>query len=264
MNFFQGYLKVLDAFKTFEGSGLLVTIALVCVMWIGFFSHNDDMKKLLTKYSAFVLIIFFCPIWGVYAMFKSDYEIIYRILWLFPIALLISYVFTEIITKFSDLKRTLIFVFAVLLIIISGEYVYKSPYFSKAENEYHVPETVVKICDEIIVPGREIQAAFPDELMVYVRQYTPYVCMPYGRDTLFEYATDRDELKASLAADIIDTEYALGLLRATGTPYLIVNENKRFTDSLSDYGFVYVTSVDGYDIYLDNSAYLGLDFVDFG
>ena len=30
---------------------------------------------------------------------------------------------------------------------------------------------------------------------------------------------------------------------------------------MSNYDYYYVTTVDGYDIYLDNNAYIGIDFI---
>ena len=111
--------------------------------------------------------------------------------------------------------------------------------------------------------GREIRAAFPDELMVYVRQYTDYVFLPYGRETLFDTFGSYNELHSILNEDTIDTKRAVELLRESDTPYLVISSEKKFTESLSYYEFIYVTSYEGYDIYLDNQAYIGLDFVNF-
>ena len=74
-----------------------------------------------------------------------------------------------------------------MVLMISGKLVYSSPLFSRAENTYHIPQVVVDICDAIEVEGREVMAAFPDEFLLYVRQYSPVICMPYGRESLEYY-----------------------------------------------------------------------------
>lgn len=65
-----------------------------------------------------------------------------------------------------------------ILIMVSGNYVYDDVFFREAENQYHVPETVVDICDAIRVEGREVLALFPADMVQYVRQYDPTICMP--------------------------------------------------------------------------------------
>ena len=147
---------------------------------------------------------------------------------------------------------------AVLLIALSGRYIYDSPLFSKAENEYHVPETVVKICDEIAVPGREIKACFPEEYVSYVRQYTPYIHLTFGRASYMPTFNEYSVAKELLGQEYINTKDLVQVLRETQTPYLIVHSDRVFKENPWKYGFGYLTNIDGYDIYLDDEAYIGL------
>ena len=259
----DGFQNIMNSFSDFQGTGLIFVLFLAAMIYVAFSGKSKYVKAALVKYPIYVLVLFFCPLWYLYMAKSSDYEILYRLLWLLPMSVTVCYALTEVASKFGEKKRPFFFGFAVILIIISGEFVYGSEYFTKAENEYHVPNTVIEICDEIIVPGREIRAAFPDELMVYVRQYTDYVFLPYGRDTLFDKFGVYSELRAVLNEDTIDTGKAVEGLRNSSTPYLIVHSTKKFSESLSSYNFVYVTTIDDYDIYLDNEAYIGIDFENF-
>ena len=260
----NGYKTVNGSFKAFQGNGLIVIFFLVAVLFIAFSRRDRFIKDVFVKFPVYVLIVFFLPIWYVYINFKEDYEILYRILWLLPMGVVICYVFVEVIHKLDEKMRPIAFLAAVLLLVVSGEFMYTSEYFSRAENEYHVPDAVVNICDEIEVEGREIRVIVPDELLSYVRQYSSTVCLPYGRETLMGLYTDYvEEIKDYFDAEIIDTPKAVDALRNNDTPYVVVRNDAKFSESLADYGFVYVTSFDDYDMYLDSEAYIGVDYINY-
>lgn len=65
-------------------------------------------------------------------------------------------------------------------------------------------------------------------------------------------------IKELVNSEVLDSSRLSEELRATNTPYLIVNENKEFSEDITQYGFIYVKTIDGYDIYLDEYSYIGL------
>lgn len=259
----KGFTAVTNSFSDFQGSGLIFIVFLCCVLFISFGSYDRTIKDIFVKYPIYVLIMFFIPIWYVYVYLASDYEILYRILWLLPIGMVVCFTFVEIIFRLPEKIRPAGFAVAVVLLVISGEYTYGNEYFSLAENIYHVPQVVVDICDEAEVEGREIRISVPDELLSYVRQYSDTVWLPYGRESLIGFDPGNTELRDMLAEPIIDTAQVVDELRYYETPYLIVRDDTRFSESLSDYDFVYVTSFENYDMYLDNDAYIGIDMIDY-
>ncbi len=256
----DGFRATLTSYRDFQGTGLIVALFLFLLVYLAFSQRNSYVKDALVKYPVYVLLVFFCPVWYVYVYLFEDYEILYRILWLLPLGVVICYTLTEVVLSLNEKFRIPAFVVAIVVLVICGEYTYSSEYITLAENEYHVPDTVVKICDEISVEGREIRAAFPDEFLFYVRQYTTKICLPYGREMFMNFGSWGNELQKTVNADVIDSEACAFWLRDTETPYLIVSSSKKFTENISAYDFVYVTSIDGYDIYLDNNAYIGSDF----
>lgn len=259
----KGVKAVIDIFMEFQGTGLVVTLFFACLLFIAYGSRDKFIKDVFVNYSLFVLLIFFCPMWYIYVYFSADYDILYRIFWLLPIGIVICYCIVEVVHRLSEKIRPVAFVVAVLVIVISGEYVYSVEHFKPAENEYHVPQVVVDICDEVAVEGREIRVAVPDELLCYVRQYSDTVFMPYGRETLMGLGAQLSYLQALLNEDVIDTKAAVMELRDWDTPYLVVENDTKFTESLADYDFVYVTSFGNYDMYLDNEAYIGTDYINY-
>ncbi len=157
--------------------------------------------------------------------------------------------------------RALSFCICIGILILSGKYVYANRQFSRAENIYHIPQTVVDICDEIIVPDREVRACFPVEMIQYVRQYTPLVGLTYGRDNLLwgEAYDNFSTIAPLLSEDELDTKAICEELKRTVTQYFIVSQEKKLTESPSLYDYDYLTNIDGYDIYLDRTANLTLD-----
>lgn len=253
------YSNILDNLSSFVGNGFYFVLLLCSILLLLFSMKKSEKKIMLVCYPLFCLLVFFCPIWLVYFMKQKDGEILYRILWLVPIGTILCFAFVESCGKIKGKARHFLFVMAVFILVLGGDFIYNNSMFSKSENEYHIPQTVVDICDEIIVPGREIRACFPDEFVNYVRQYTAVVFMPYGRSTFLSGSNqEHKKIKELVNAEVLDSCKLSEELRATMTPYLIVSEQKIFSENIEKYGFKYVKSIDGYDIYLDESAYIGL------
>ncbi len=254
---------IFENLKSFAGAGLTLTLFFIALVYLMIKLPKGPKKTALVWFSLFSLAIFFCPLWIVYAKFREDAEILYRILWMIPMGAVIVTAMVEFVSSLDSKKETVAVIVMVALIIISGKYVYANRQFKPAENEYHVPQTVVDICDEIIVPGREIRACFPIEMVQYVRQYTALVCQPYGRSTLLygAYGENYSVIGKLLEAEVYDAKKLSEELRAADTPYFIVSSDKKFTENMSNYDYYYVTNIDGYDIYLDNNAYIGIDFI---
>lgn len=259
----NGFDAIMGSYNDFQGSGLILILFFIGLLYVGYSSKNRYIKDILVKYPVYVLLVFFCPVWYVYVYRFDDYEILYRILWLLPLGVVICYSLVEVTFKLAEKYRPAGFAVCVLLLVVAGEYTYGNEYFTFAENIYHIPEAVVEICDEISVEGREIRAAFPDELISYVRQYTSNICLPYGRETFMNLSAWHNPLQVVINQDEIDAEECAKLLRESETAYFVVSSEKKFTENISNYDFVYVTSIDGYDIYLDNNAYIGTDFINY-
>ena len=253
------YSNILDNLSSFVGNGTYFILFLCSILLLLFSMKKSEKSIMLVCYPLFCLLVFFCPIWLFYFMKQKDGEILYRILWLVPIDTIVCFAFVEFIGKVKGRARHLLFVAAVLILVLGGDFLYNNIMFSKSENEYHIPQTVVDICDEIIVPGREIKACFPDEFVNYVRQYTAVVFLPYGRSTFLSGSNQEHKMiKELVNSEVLDSSRLSEELRATNTPYLIVNENKEFSEDITQYGFIYVKTIDGYDIYLDEYSYIGL------
>lgn len=246
-----------DNLKLFTGCGLSVVLFLGGLLFLGIKLKKSATRTMMVWFPVFALMIFACPIWILYNKIRDDGAILYRLMWMSPISLVVGYAIIEIITMLPKKYKTVSFVGAILVIMLCGKYVYSNPMFSKAENAYHVPETVAKICDELKVEGREIRVCMPIEFIQYTKQYSPYICLTYGRYVLYGMPdAPNSKVKDILEKDVIDAEALCEELRATKSPYLVIGKDKAFSESLANFDVFYCTSIDGYDIYLDSKSRL--------
>lgn len=214
-----------------------------------YYREERKVNRILFLYvPTLTLLLFFNPLFVRFFFAFAGGEIYFRICWLMPVTLVLGYSILHIYQSLQGKMRKTFLVVAFILIAVSGTPVYQNPLYSVAENEYHVPQTVVDICDAIVLPGREVMAVFPKEHLLYVRQYTPYVCMPYGRDFLqgaadeLGYYLEREELEASRLAE---------LARARSCHYVIFSEKKLLIGDMSNYDYELFAQIDGYLVYKD-------------
>ncbi len=246
---------MIETFQKYSGSGLMLCWFIVAWLYLFVTEKEKDRRIMFVYVPPIVLLFFFNPLF--YKIFGgvSDEAIYFRFLWLLPISLVLAYSVIKICMQLKGMQRKTFAVIAIFLVMVSGRLVYLNPLFSRAENPYHVPQEVVHICDAIEVEGREVMALFPDEFLLYVRQYSPMVCIPYGREFI---GGDYNELGLLMREDVIDVERMVSLVERYTCHYIIFHEEKVLKGDLEEYGYVLFDVIDGYKIYLDTKLYLGL------
>lgn len=254
--------KILQLYRDYIGSGMVGALFLTAVFYLLFEEKEQFKKRMLAVVPLILMMLFACPVfaWVVYRYL--DEEIYYRFLWLLPVTLVIAYAGVKLVLKLQGVQRLLALLCLCSVIMVCGDYVYDNPYFTRAENPYHVPQTVAEICDEILVPGREVKAVFPAEMLQYVRQYTPYICMPYGREMIVEqwrtYNAMFEAYELGVLNGPIEAEHLAKTARENAVHYIIWDSRRTMEGSLEEYSFSLQEEIDGYEIYLDDKAYLGL------
>lgn len=259
MNIATTYTNMINNVTSFAGGGLLWPLFLICALILLIKAKKTPVKHLLVWFPIMVFVCYFCPIWTLYFSTRKDGAILYRLLWLIPFSCVICYTFVEAVFLLPKKEKTLFFVLSIVIIMLCGNYVYDNPGFSRAENTYHVPQEVVDICDEIVVPGREVKAAFPNELVGMVRQYSPYIVLTYGRGVLLSGGTQEySDVSLFLNSSEVDADILCTALRESETAYVIIPSDAIIKGSMAEHEFYYVKTIGNYDIYLDDYAYLGL------
>jgi len=250
--------EITRVFNSYMGTGLIVGWFLICVVYLLVKEKQKHIRILFINVPLILLVLFFTPIFAQLVYRFADDEIYYRILWLIPVTVVIAYTMTRVYMLFTGKKRIVFLAVGSALIMLSGSLIYGNPYFRRAQNLYHMPREVVDICDAIIVEGREVMAVFPAPMLQYVRQYTPFVHMPYGREIIVERWGFGNELYTAMEAEVIEVEKVVPLARGFLCHYVILPQDKEVIGDFTEQGYVLFDSIGGYDIYLDTTLYIGL------
>lgn len=245
-----------EFFRLYMGTGLIVIFFLLAMIYLLITEKRKPVRIMLVYMPVFVLLLFFNPLVTGLVYRYADNEIYYRILWLLPVTVVIAYAVVKIYGELKGKQKIFFAIVSVLLIMVSGSYIYSNDFYRKAENIYHVPESVVNICDAIEVEGREVMAVFPEELIQYVRQYSPVVCMPYGREITVDRWNYSMELYDVMEADVIDARRLCELARAHACAYIILPDDKEVVGDLNDYEYADFGVTEGYIIFKDSTVNL--------
>lgn len=257
-------------FREYMGTGMIVIWYLLSLIYLWIREKRQYLRILFLYLPMILLLLYFNPLFAEAVYRMAGDEIYYRILWLLPVTVTIAYSCVCITGQIVRSKpaegsffhnRTGLLGDLVCLcmaggLAVSGSLIYTSPLFSKAENLYHVPDSVVHICDAIQVPGREVMAAFPLELVSFVRQYSPTTCMPYGREMTVDRWNYYDPLSAAMEQEVIDLETLVPLVRQAQCHYCILREGQAMQGEPEGYGWEIFLKTDGYVIYRDTATEL--------
>lgn len=250
--------SVIELFRSYMGTGLIISFFLIAVVYL-FFVEKEPVKRILFVYlPVILLVLYFNPLFARVLYAVLDEEIYYRILWLMPVSMVLAYCITDLYGKAKGTVKSVLLIGAAVMIMLSGSLIYNNVNFRKAQNPYHIPQTVVEICDAIEVEGREVMAVFPTEMIQYVRQYSPYVCMPYGRDVIEAQWGKYADLQLVMEAKVLVVEKMAQFAKPQGCHYIVVSSEKEILGDMSEYDYELFMSVDGYDVYRDTTIYAGL------
>lgn len=241
---------MIETFQKYGGSGLILCWFLVSLIYLFLREKKKNNRILFIYVPTVILFLFFQP-WFYKIFYGLTEEAIYfRFLWLLPVIVVIGYAATHVLMGLTGIKKLCFGLAAMLLVMVSGKLVYTSPLFERAENPYHVPWEVVEICDAIEIPGREVMAVFPNEFLVYVRQYSSTVCMAFGREV---YMGEFNEFQQLMEKDEILVEKMAAFAKQKGSHYVIISEEKQLLGDVSEYDYEVFGQVGEYVIYKDTT-----------
>lgn len=251
------FMECWVSFKLFFGNPLLAILLVAAAVYIAI-CEKDLKKKIILGFLPLVIMAgFLLPVTKkVYvAVFDEGSDTYYRILWLLPMYIVMGYAACRLLMSLKKpAHKTAALAAVVGAIVLSGSLVYLNQYMSLAENPYHIPQSVIDVCD-VIAPKEgdpRVRAAFPSELVHFVRQYDTDILMPYGREmiaTQWDYYNVVYEVMEK--PEIIDAEALLEATRLTGCSYIVLSEERKIDKNLVSLGLSLVDTVAGYRIYAD-------------
>ncbi len=246
-------MDVIQIYRDYSGNSLYMTLFL-CALGFLFFREKERSRKAVLVYSSVVLLLlFFFPLFS-YLMIKVIFEgeVYYRFLWLLPVNVVIAYSIIKIVLSIRNKRIAAIFyLFFILILTFGGNYVFDNPNFKRAENSYHLPQTVIDICDAIEPEEDEdwVNAAMPAELLSFVRQYTTRIHMPYGRAVLIDRWNLGHPMFETMEEEQIDFQLLSSQADEYACDYVVLQESKTVNNEWKKYGFELIDTIDGYCIF---------------
>ena len=251
------FMQCWVSLKLYGGNGAILLLFLASAIYLVVTEESVKKKIMLGIIPLLILAGFLLPFTKIVyvAAFDDGSDTYYRLLWLIPMYVVIAYALCKLIYSLKNsVYQRIGIVVAVAVIAVSGSLVYASQHVTVAENLYHIPQSVIDICD-VLAPAEDeprVRAAFPSELVHFVRQYDTDILMPYGREmvvTQWDYYTPVYEVMEK--PEIIDAKAFLEATRETKCTYIVLHENRKIDENLENLGLKLVTNLHEYNIYLD-------------
>ena len=245
------FMESLVIFKLYTGLKFLFGLTLLAWIYL-LIREKDSRVRILLVYAPIIIVaLFLFPMSRkVFVSLGLDGETYYRILWTIPMGVITVYGFCCLFEKYKKIGLAV----SAALIVLCGSCVYESGYISEAENLYHIPNTVIRICDRIRPENSDarVSAVMPPELIHFVRQYDVSINMPYGREMLVErWGYYNAVYEAMEKTEVVDMEKLLEATRADYCQYIVMNQGKQTDEDPAECGLVLVDEIDGYRIYED-------------
>ena len=232
------FMECWVSFKLYFGKPWLAILLIASSLYLIIFEKDLRKKIILGILPLVIMAGFLLPVTKkVYvAAFDDGSDTYYRILWLIPMYVVIGYAACKIIFSFGKSAwQRIAFVAILAVIALTGSLVYLNRYMSLAENLYHIPQSVIDVCDCIAPDEGEprVRAVFPSEMVHFVRQY----------DNVVYEAMEKSE--------VIDAEKLLDATRLTECAYIVLRKDRKIDKDLTGLGLELFETVGDYYIYLD-------------
>lgn len=257
--------EILSTILDYMGTGFVPVVYVAALVALLRLEEDRVVRVIFGWLPAIILVMFLLPpVHWVYSKIDGA-DTYYRILWMLPMVMTIAACGVRILRSRLLLGTAILCAVAV----VSGSYTYASSNMSlaPAENRLHIPNAVITVCDTITndTQGAETMAAVPSELVQFVRQYDARIDLAYGREMLMpQYSryTANAVYEAMERGDVIDAEVLASACRQYSCDYIVINASRTVEGDLADYGYRELSQVDGYIVYVSETAHANAEDAD--
>ena len=244
--------EILTVFQKYTGSGFLTILFLFTLIYLWVSEKNSTVRAILVYGTSVLQTLFFMPLFY-YGYQLLDQGTYYRVLWTLPMSITIAYGGVKILCRYPIGSVAV----GIIVIVISGKYVYSNPNISKAENLYHIPQETVDIC-EMIMPGEDeerVTGVFPDSLVHFVRQYSTRIQLAYGRDYLApDWIYGNHPIREIINQKEIIISELVRLATEQKCQYIILERSRKLIGDFEEHEVVLIGQTANFDIYRNNQV----------
>lgn len=251
-------------FKYFNGgvyTSFIIFIA--ATIYILIIEKNKKIKDFFVWYTVVILLVVWNPV-AIYILNKFiNFAALYRIYFMLPLYVTISYAFTKLISRRKNviIKNSLIVVLIGYICFFHSESVFKNVTY-KYNNFYKLPDESVKVADIIYNDDtyKEKKAIVPYGMSSQIQQihasinllYTRIVTNPKDENGK-PMPTDSDDPAGYEPIEKInegDTKYLDNLCKENMINYVVLSKNLVLQEPMEKYNFEELEKTDENIIYI--------------
>lgn len=240
---------LMESGTKYIGDGAFFGMALISCVFL-FITSQKDRKRIV--YPILISVVAAMNPLSIWLLFSNVSY--WRFLWMIPDGVLIGIFFVKMI-KVCRLKKELVaaFVSFMLILMISGTYVYGEGHFTKARTPDKLDRGVKAVCDIMLEVDDHPRAIMRDKYLCEVRQYSGDIELYYGRN-IHWYITYHDWTHEyyfkQMESRNPDYDKLLKLCIDEDLNFIVTYANRAIPENvLEEYGFREVTEKDNSIIY---------------
>lgn len=248
---------VLEDVRLYNNNSFLLPLFLIALFFLWVTERDKRVRMALLYLTVAFGAVFLCPLYAWVGM-KIDADIYYRVLWSLPIGILVCYSVVKLMIHFkSRVSKVLVFLLAIIMIVMNGDFVYTKSFHIKSVNAYHIPQQVIDVADALKLDNYKPIAVLPAELLPFFRQYTADVYTPYGRNILEPAWSFQNDLYDAMEGDrtAYDVAEVARCARNHQCAFVVLSCAKQISGSMEEQGYFLFRFVQGYFIYMDYNYY---------
>lgn len=223
--------------KQYYPDTIYVCVIVVAAIYL-FVCKKEHRKSIIYP----IIVILICILNPVIYQKLLRRMVYWRMFWMIPDAVLISYAITDIIKRSKPVWiKSILLVTAICGIIITGVRVYNKELFIKIQNLQKVSANTEKVCDTILAMDRNPKCIIPDGMYCEARQYNGDIELMYGRNAE-GYINELSErymlVHFFMQQDEPDYEYIFNVAKEDGYNFIVCQKKKAVPgEILEKYGY---------------------------
>lgn len=121
--------EILTIFMDYSGKGIYPFLFLAALIYLLATEKDSKIRRVLLESSLVITVLFFFPLFKMVMDKVEEAGTYYRILWLLPMTVVIAYAGVKLIGRHTRIGLAAM----VIVLVLGGEYLYKSQYVTRAE-----------------------------------------------------------------------------------------------------------------------------------
>lgn len=244
----------------YNGQTFFVGLFLAALSFLWVTEKEKASRTVFVYLTTMLMVLFICPVFAWFAfhffMKGDDVLIYYRVFWYLPVGITISLASIRLISRMKTAARKAAVAVVIMAVIcLNGKLVYTNTYYTKATNLYHIPQNAIDVAEIVRMDKYWPKAVFPSELLMFIRQYTAEIYMPYGRNMVEAQWNFSSELYDAMEAESYDTEMIAQLARNNHCPIVVLGNYKPMEGDMLEQDYLLLGTTQFYYVYLDRNYY---------